>query len=112
MAYESFKIFKTKLLTFFSYEIIHYNYRINQCIVDIYFPEYNIVVQICDVDEYILRVKEFEKDAKCMLINVNHNKQHFDSFTERIDIKIFLIDVIKNKLSDNEKLIARLNNRI
>ena len=47
-----------------------------------------------------------------MLINVNHNKQHFDSFTERIDIKNFLIDVIKNKLSDNEKLIARLNNRI
>ena len=47
-----------------------------------------------------------------MLINVNHNKQHFDSFTERIDIKMFLIDVIKNKLSDNEKLIARLNNRI
>ena len=47
-----------------------------------------------------------------MLINVNHNKQHFDWFTERIDIKIFLIDVIKNKLSDNEKLIARLNNRI
>ena len=112
MAYESFKIFKTKLLTFFSYEIIHYNYRINQYIVDIYFPEYNIVVQICDVDEDILRVKEFEKDANCMLINVNHNKQHFDSFTERIDIKIFLIDVIKNKLSDNEKLIARLNNRI
>ena len=81
MAYESFKRFKTKLLSFFSYEIIHYNYRINQCIVDIYFPEYNIVVQICDVDEYILRVKEFEKDAKCMLINVNLNKQHFDSFT-------------------------------
>ena len=47
-----------------------------------------------------------------MLINVNHTKQHFDSFTERIDIKTFLIDVIKNKLSDNEKLIARLNNRI
>ena len=60
----------------------------------------------------MLRVKEFEKDANCMLINVNHNKQHFDSFTERIDIKMFLIDVIKNKLSDNEKLIARLNNRI
>ena len=37
----------------------------------------------------MLRVKEFEKDANCMLINVNHNKQHFDSFTERIDIKIF-----------------------
>ena len=47
-----------------------------------------------------------------MLINVNLNKQHFDSFTERIKIKTFLIDVIKNKLSDNEKLIARLNNRI
>ena len=60
----------------------------------------------------MLRVKEFEKDANCMLINVNHNKQHFDSFTERIDIKNFSIDVIKNKLSDNEKLIARLNNRI
>ena len=60
----------------------------------------------------MLRVKEFEKDANCMLINVNLNKQHFDSFTERIKIKTFLIDVIKNKLSDNEKLIARLNNRI
>ena len=47
-----------------------------------------------------------------MVINVNHNKQHFDSFTKTIDIKIFLIDLIKNKLSDNEKFIARLNKRI
>ena len=54
----------------------------------------------------------FQKDANCMVINVNHNKQHFDSFTKTIDIKIFLIDLIKNKWSDNEKFIARLNKRI
>ena len=47
-----------------------------------------------------------------MVTNVNHNKQHFDSFTKTIDIKFFLIDLIKNQLSDNEKFIARLNNRI
>ena len=47
-----------------------------------------------------------------MLINVNLNKKHFDSFTEIIKIKNSLIVVIKNKLSDNEKLIARLNHKI
>ena len=47
-----------------------------------------------------------------MLINVNLNKKHFDSFTEIIKISNSLIDIIKNKLSDNEKLIARLNHKI
>ena len=72
----------------------------------------NIVVQIYDVDKDILRVNEFEKKTNCMLINVNLNKKHFDSFTETIKISNSLIDVIKNKLSDNEKLIARLNHKI
>ena len=64
------------------------------------------------MDEDILRVKEFEKNTNCVLINVNLNKKHFDSFTEIIKIKNSLIVVIKNKLSDNEKLIARLNHKI
>ena len=59
MIYELFKTFKTKILKIFSHEMIHYNYRINQYTVDFYFSEYNIVVQIYDVDEGILRVKEF-----------------------------------------------------
>ena len=64
------------------------------------------------MDEDILRVKEFEKNTNCVLINVNLNKKHFDSFTEIIKIKNSLIVVIKNKLSDNEKLTARLNHKI
>ena len=64
------------------------------------------------MDEDILRVKEFEKNTNCVLINVNLNKKHFDSFTEIIKISNSLIDIIKNKLSDNEKLIARLNHKI
>ena len=82
MIYESFKTFKTKLLTFFSNEIIECNYRINEYTLDIYFPEYDIAVQIYDVTEYILRVKEFEENTNCMLINANLNKRQFDSFTE------------------------------
>ena len=78
MTYQSFKTLKTKLLTFFSNEIIDFNYRINECTVDIYFLEYNIAVQIYDVDEEILRVKEFEENANCMLMNVNLNNHHFD----------------------------------
>ena len=37
--------------------------------------------------EDILRVKEFEENTNCMLINVNLNKRHFDSFTETNKIK-------------------------
>ena len=68
-------------------------------------------MQIYDVDKDILRVKKFEKKTNCMLINVNLNKKHFDSFTEIIKIENPLID-IKNKLSDKEKLISRLNHKI
>ena len=51
MTYQSFKTLKTKLLTFFSNEIIDCNYKTNEYTVDIYFLEYNIAVQIHDVDE-------------------------------------------------------------
>ena len=40
--YESFKTFKTKLLTFFSNEIIECNYKINQYTVDLNFLEYSM----------------------------------------------------------------------
>ena len=112
MIYELFKTFKTKLLKVFSHEMIHCNYRINQYTVDIYFSEYNIVVQIYDVDEDILRVKEFEENTNHMLIHVNLNRDHFHSFAEIIKVKNSLIDEIKNKLFDSEKLITRLNNKI
>ena len=49
---------------------------------------------------------------KCTLINVNLKRYHFDSFAEIIKMKNSLIDVIKNKLFDIEKLITRLNNKI
>ena len=60
----------------------------------------------------ILGVKEFEENINCMLINVNLKRHHFDSFAEIIKMKNSLIDVIKNKLFDIEKLITRLNNKI
>ena len=71
MPYESFKTFKTKLLTFFSNEIIESNYNIGDYAVDLYFPEYNIAVKIYELNEEILRVKNFEENTNCMLINVN-----------------------------------------
>ena len=47
-----------------------------------------------------------------MLINVNLDKHHFDSFTEIIKIKNSLFNVIKNKLSNNEESINTLNSKI
>ena len=47
-----------------------------------------------------------------MLINVNLDKHHFDSFAEIIELKNFWFNVIKNKLSNNDKLIARLSCKI
>ena len=111
MPYESFKTFKTKLLTFFSNKIIESNYNIGDYAVDLYFPEYNIAVKIYELNEEILRVKNFEENTNCMLINVNLDKHHSDSFTEIIKIKNSLFNAIKNKLSENDKLITRLNSK-
>ena len=47
-----------------------------------------------------------------MLINLNLDKHHFDSFVEIIKIKNSLFNVIKNKLSDNDELITRLSGKI
>ena len=78
MVYESCKTFKTKLLIFFSNKVIECNYNIGEYTVDLYFPEYNIAVQIYEVNEEILNVKNFLKNTNCMLINVNLDKNHFD----------------------------------
>ena len=43
-----------------------------------------------------------------MLVNVNLDKHHFDSFAEIIKMKNALFNVIKNKLSDKDELITRL----
>ena len=59
MVYESFKTFKTKLLTFLSDEIIECNYKIGEYTADLYFPEYDIAVKIFEINEEILRVKKF-----------------------------------------------------
>ena len=59
MVYESFQTFQTKLLTFFSNEVIECNYNIGEYTVDLYFPEYNITVQIYEVNDEILSVKSF-----------------------------------------------------
>ena len=112
MTYESFKTFKTKLLTFFSNEVIKCNYKIGEYTVDLYFPEYNIVVPIYKVNDEILNVKTFRKNTNCMLINVNLDKHHLDSFVEIIKIKNSLFNVIKNKLSNNDELITRLSSKI
>ena len=47
-----------------------------------------------------------------MLINFNLDKHHFDSFTEIIKIKNSLFNVIKNKLSRQEKLNFTLNDKL
>ena len=112
MVYESFKTFKTKLLAFFSNEVIQCNYNIGKYTVDLYFHECNIAVQIYEVNDEILNVKKFNKNTNCMLINVNLDKNNFDSFTEIIKIKIFLFNVIKNKLPNNEELITRLRRKL
>ena len=112
MTYQSFKTLKTKLLTFFSNEIIDCNYKTNEYTVDIYFLEYNIAVQIHDVDQEMWLVKEFAENANCMLLNVNLNKHRFDSFAEIIKIKNSLFNVLKSKLSDNDISITRLNSKI
>ena len=59
MVCESLKTFKTKLLTFVSKEVIKYNYNIGEYTVHLYFPEYNIAVQICEVNDEILNVQKF-----------------------------------------------------
>ena len=110
--YESFKTFKTKLLTFFSNEIIECNYKIGEYTVDLYFPEYNIAVQIYEMNDEILNVKKFKKNTNCMLINVNLDKHHFDSFVEIIKIKNILFNVIKKTLFNNDELITRLSIKI
>ena len=47
-----------------------------------------------------------------MLINVNLDKHHFDTFTEIINIKNSLFNVTKIKLSQKEKVITRLSSKI
>ena len=47
-----------------------------------------------------------------MLINVNLDEHHFDSFAEIIKIKNSLFNVIKNKLYPNEKLVTWLSSKI
>ena len=54
----------------------------------------------------ILNVKKLKTNTNCMLINVNLDKHHFDSFAEIIKIKNSLFNVIKNELYRNEKLIT------
>ena len=47
-----------------------------------------------------------------MLINVNLDKHHLDSFVEIIKIKNSLFNDIKNKLSNNDELITRWSSKI
>ena len=47
-----------------------------------------------------------------MFINVNLDKNYFDSFVEIIKIKNYFFNVIKNKLSNNDELITRLSSKI
>ena len=90
MTNELFKTFKTKLLTFSRNEIRDCNYRTNEYAVNIYFPEYNITVQIYEINEEILRANKFKEDTNCTLVNNNLDKRHFDSFSEIIRIKTSL----------------------
>ena len=85
---------------------------IDEYTVDLYIPDYNIAVRIYEVNDEILNVKKLKKTTNCMLINLNLDKHHFDSFVEIIKIKNSLFNVIKNKLSNNDELITRLSGKI
>ena len=91
MIYESLKTFKAKLLNIFSNEVIECNYNIGEDTGDLYFTGYNIADQIYEVNDEILNVSKVKKNTNCMLININLNKHHFDSFTEIIKIKHFFV---------------------
>ena len=47
-----------------------------------------------------------------MLLNINLEKHHFDSFAEIIKIKNSLVDALKNRLCDSEKLNFTLNDEL
>ena len=91
--------YQTIPLTFFSNDVIECNYNIGEYKVDLYFPEYNVAVQIYEVNDEILNAKKKLKNTNCILININPDKHHFDSFVEIIKIKNSLFNITKNKLS-------------
>ena len=47
-----------------------------------------------------------------MLLTINLEKHHFNSFAEIIKIKNSLVDVLKNRLCDSEKLNFTLNDEL
>ena len=47
-----------------------------------------------------------------MLLNINLEKHHFDWFAEIIKIKNSLVDALKNRLCDSEKLSFTLNDEL
>ena len=47
-----------------------------------------------------------------MLLNINLEKHHFDSFAEIIKIKNSLVDALKDRLCDSEKLNFTLNDEL
>ena len=47
-----------------------------------------------------------------MLLNINLEKHHFDSFAEIIKIKNSLVVALKNRLCDSEKLNFTLNDEL
>ena len=47
-----------------------------------------------------------------MLLNINLEKHHFDWFAEIIKIKNSLVDALKNRLCDSEKLNFTLNDEL
>ena len=89
--YKKWFFYQTIPLTFFSNDVIECNYNIGEYKVDLYFPEYNIAVQIYEVNDEILNVKKFKKNTNCMLIIVNLDKHHFDSFVERWKIHCLML---------------------
>ena len=57
-------------------------------------------------------LKNLKKNTNCMLINVNLDKHHFDSFVEIIKIKNILFNVIQKTLFNNDELITRSSSKI
>ena len=47
-----------------------------------------------------------------MLLNINLEKHNFDWFAEIIKIKNSLVDALKNRLCDSEKLNFTLNDEL
>lgn len=92
-----------EILFFFSFVKTIKYFKIDNYIIDIYFPEYNLAIecdelnnQKCNLDRLIKREKYISDKLKCTFIYINPNKKNFSlintikQINEFIYVEIFL----------------------